>query len=140
MSLFVQDGIPPPAATSAYDLNDIVSWMKHRHRTPFCIPAASNPDLIFVLKLADGSFIWVVFQVTPEASDGSDLFACLEDDGLFRDEEHDPDASLHKRAMELLNAPPDSRCIKETLPDRSPCGCFVSAADYFEETCDQGGA
>jgi hypothetical protein len=60
--------------------------MEHKHRTPFCIPAATNPDLIFVLRLADGSFVWVVVQASPKSSNGREILACLGEENLFCDE------------------------------------------------------
>ncbi|KAJ7510875.1 hypothetical protein B0H11DRAFT_2215613 [Mycena galericulata] len=99
------DGIGP-LATSADDLNEIVSWMEHKHHTPFCLPSLTNPDLLFVMKLANGSFLWVVVQATPSASGGGDLLACLHEKELFRDEARDPDLTAHKRAIELLNTSP----------------------------------
>ncbi|KAJ7487284.1 hypothetical protein B0H11DRAFT_2409977 [Mycena galericulata] len=99
------DGVDP-LATSVDDLNEIVSWMEHEHRTPFCLPSRADPDLLFIVKLSTGPFIWVVLQTTPSASDGSDLLVHFSEKQLFRDEERDPDLSAHKRAIELLNTSP----------------------------------
>ncbi|KAJ6602774.1 hypothetical protein DFH09DRAFT_1470732 [Mycena vulgaris] len=82
-----------PLARCAHDLNEIVSWTEHKHRTPFCPSTAVNHDLLFVLKLADALFTWVVVQATPTASDGTDLLTSLEDKSMFST----------KRALELLN-------------------------------------
>ncbi|KAJ7359778.1 hypothetical protein DFH08DRAFT_1038984 [Mycena albidolilacea] len=115
-----------PLATSADSLSEVVSWMEHSNRTPFCTPAAeaSTPDLLFVLKLEDGECMWVIMQVAPVKSDGSDLLESLKEERLFCDaisrgassisisgsilgwQEHNADSSLHKRVIELLNAPP----------------------------------
>ncbi|KAJ7510880.1 hypothetical protein B0H11DRAFT_2183616 [Mycena galericulata] len=105
-SVISESDVVGPLATSAHYLKAIVSWMEHKDRTAFCLPAARNPDLLFAMRLANGSFIWVVVQATPSASDGNDLLACLEEEQLFRDEEHDPDFSAHNRAIQLLNTPP----------------------------------
>ncbi|KIM37392.1 hypothetical protein M413DRAFT_20297 [Hebeloma cylindrosporum] len=38
-------------------------WLDHRSHTPICFPHISmGPDLIFILRLSDGSLIWVVLQ------------------------------------------------------------------------------
>ncbi|KAJ7741218.1 hypothetical protein DFH07DRAFT_838326 [Mycena maculata] len=116
-SVISEPDISGPLATSAQTLDELASWMGHKDRTPFCLPVATNPDLLFVLKLADGSFVWVVLQATPNPSDGSELLECLEEDKLFCDEEHDPEHSAHKRAMELLNSPPTgSHATKSDSP------------------------
>ncbi|KAJ7141999.1 hypothetical protein C8R46DRAFT_1360977 [Mycena filopes] len=103
---------PGPLATSANDLNTVISWMEHNSRTPFCLPGAMSPDLMFILRLADGSFIWVVIQATTGDSDGDDLLACLEDDSLFCDEEQDPGRTSHNRAIRLLNGRPAGEASK----------------------------
>ncbi|XP_006457031.1 hypothetical protein AGABI2DRAFT_122905 [Agaricus bisporus var. bisporus H97] len=41
----------------------LLSWLGHRFHTPFCFPHRSmGPDVLFVLKLSDGSHIWVALQ------------------------------------------------------------------------------
>ena len=38
-------------------------WLEHRSHTPICFPHLSmGPDLIFILRLSDGSLIWVALQ------------------------------------------------------------------------------
>ena len=38
-------------------------WLEHRLHSPICFPHLSmGPDLIFILRLSDGSLIWVVLQ------------------------------------------------------------------------------
>ncbi|KAJ7108417.1 hypothetical protein C8R43DRAFT_936860 [Mycena crocata] len=107
-----------PLAVSASNLDEVVAWMEHRHHTPFCLPVFSNPDLIFVLKLADGSLMSVVVQSTPTATDGIELLGSLEQENLFCDEKGDPEAVAHKRAVELLNAlPNDSGTYKSASPN-----------------------
>ena len=42
---------------------ETTAWLNHRSHSPFCFPVDSmGPDLIFVLRLADGSTIWVALQ------------------------------------------------------------------------------
>lgn len=44
---------------------DTLAWLKHEHKTVFCISSieSSAPVLLFALKLADGSLIWVFLSV-----------------------------------------------------------------------------
>ncbi|KAJ7217642.1 hypothetical protein B0H12DRAFT_330584 [Mycena haematopus] len=79
-------GIVAPLATSAGSLDEVVSWMEHSSQTPFCIPEAETltPDMLFVLKLEDGAYIWVVMRVEPTTSDGG-LVESLEETSLFCD-------------------------------------------------------
>ncbi|KAJ6629880.1 hypothetical protein B0H10DRAFT_1212047 [Mycena sp. CBHHK59/15] len=121
-------------ATTTGGTDEIVSWLQHEHRTPFCIPVDGNPDLIFVLRLADGSFVWVIVQATESASDGVDLLACLEEACLFRDEEHDPDLTYHNRALELLSALP---CAAEPSKTGSPTVLRVLASFENQITLTQ---
>ena len=38
-------------------------WLEHRSHSPICFPHLSmGPDLMFVLRLSDGSLIWVALQ------------------------------------------------------------------------------
>ncbi|KAJ7152455.1 hypothetical protein C8R46DRAFT_1121282 [Mycena filopes] len=93
-------------ATSAHGLDEIIAWMEHSHRTPFCVPASANPDLIFALRLADASFMWIIVQAAPLSTDWSELLPPLEEENLFCDTGRDPDLSSHARALELLNSVP----------------------------------
>ncbi|KAJ7888087.1 hypothetical protein B0H14DRAFT_3127378 [Mycena olivaceomarginata] len=108
VGLHTTTGTVTPLATGVSSLEDVVSWMEHARPTPFCIPAAeaSTPDLLFVLKLKNGAYLWVVMQLTPTKSNGSDLLKSLEEAHLFCDADHNADSALHTRAIELLNAPP----------------------------------
>ncbi|KAJ7152447.1 hypothetical protein C8R46DRAFT_1121262 [Mycena filopes] len=102
-------------ATSADGLDEIIAWMEHAHRTPFCVPASANPDLIFALRLADASFVWVIVQAAPLSTDGSELLPPLQEENLFCDTEgRDPDLSSHARALELLNGAPAGTRIGKT--------------------------
>jgi hypothetical protein len=39
------------------------AWLEHKTRAPLCFPHVSmGPDLLFVVRLADGSCIWVALQ------------------------------------------------------------------------------
>ncbi|KAJ6487604.1 hypothetical protein C8R45DRAFT_993734 [Mycena sanguinolenta] len=105
-SAIPETGIVAPLATSAIGLEEVVSWMEHATRTPFCIPDAEAFDLLFVLKLGNGAYIWVIMRVDPTTSDSGDLLKSLEETNLFCDAESDADSTLHKRAVELLNASP----------------------------------
>ncbi|KAJ7439812.1 hypothetical protein B0H11DRAFT_2101093 [Mycena galericulata] len=43
---------------------DTMSWLEHRFKTPFCFPDDNmGPDILCVLKLDDGSLMWVAVQV-----------------------------------------------------------------------------
>ncbi|KAF7351458.1 hypothetical protein MSAN_01577900 [Mycena sanguinolenta] len=105
-SVIPDTGIVAPLAMSATSLEEAVSWMEHATRTPFCIPQAEAFDLLFVLKLGNGAYIWVIMRVDPTTSDGGDLLKSLEETNLFCDAESDVDSTLHKRAVELLNTSP----------------------------------
>ncbi|KAH9475550.1 hypothetical protein JR316_0012665 [Psilocybe cubensis] len=49
--------------TNAKSPEDTSSWLGHNSYTPICFPHISmGPDLVFVLRLSDGSLIWVVLQ------------------------------------------------------------------------------
>lgn len=50
---------------SAKSLDQVLSWLTHTHDTPspFCFPnSCMGPDVLFILKLSDGTFIWVALQ------------------------------------------------------------------------------
>ena len=49
--------------TNAKSLEETSHWLNHKTHSPICFPHfAMGPDLIFVLRLSDGSLIWVVLQ------------------------------------------------------------------------------
>lgn len=49
--------------TNAKSPEDTLAWLAHRTHTPICFPHSSmGPDLLFVLRLADRSLIWVALQ------------------------------------------------------------------------------
>ncbi|KAJ7746506.1 hypothetical protein DFH07DRAFT_942681 [Mycena maculata] len=83
----------PTLATITDSMADTISWLQHQEPTPFCIPSnKSSPDLIFVLKMADGTFVWVFLRAAVSAdkllkeSDVKDILLKLQDDNLFCDE------------------------------------------------------
>ncbi|KAK6992726.1 hypothetical protein R3P38DRAFT_2568906 [Favolaschia claudopus] len=76
-------------ATIASSLDNMVSWLEHSNpdRTPFCVPQnAASPDLIFYLKLQDGSYVSIVMRVSAGNGDDEDLLADLEEPQLFCDD------------------------------------------------------
>ncbi|KAJ7186480.1 hypothetical protein C8R46DRAFT_1184477 [Mycena filopes] len=91
-----------PLAISCRGVNETISWLEHKRAAPFCLSIDSNPDIIFTLRLADGSFIRVIVQATP-TGDGSDLLTSLDEDNLFHDEE---EPASRARALEVLNTTP----------------------------------
>ncbi|KAK7044912.1 hypothetical protein R3P38DRAFT_182479 [Favolaschia claudopus] len=101
-------------ATSASSLDDIVSWLEHTNpdRTPFCVPqAAASPDLVFYLKLQDGSYLSIVMRVSAGFGDDENLLADLEEPNLFCDDEHGADSPTRRRAIELLSAAISSKDV-----------------------------
>ncbi|KAJ7163092.1 hypothetical protein C8R46DRAFT_1352881 [Mycena filopes] len=100
-----------PLATEASSVEQTTAWLEHQHGTAFCLPSSSIPDILFVLKLADGSFIWVALRAiaTDEPIQVDDLktaLSQLEAKSLFTDE---CDDASHVSALDAL----------QTLPHRS---------------------
>ncbi|KAF8228667.1 hypothetical protein L208DRAFT_1424348 [Tricholoma matsutake] len=49
--------------TNSKTTQETSAWLRHSSHAPLCFPHVSmGPDLLFVVKLADGSFIWVALQ------------------------------------------------------------------------------
>lgn len=49
--------------TNAKSPEETLKWLGLRSQAPICFPhVAMGPDLLFILKLADGSLIWVALQ------------------------------------------------------------------------------
>jgi len=49
--------------TNAKSPEETSGWLEHRNHSPFCFPHISmGPDLVFVMRLSDGSMIWVALQ------------------------------------------------------------------------------
>ncbi|KAJ6521345.1 hypothetical protein DFH09DRAFT_1425033 [Mycena vulgaris] len=98
-----------PLATSAVSLEDTVSWLEHQHGTAFCLPSSSSSDLLFALKLANGSFIWVALKAIPSTepiidSELKTAVSQLAAGSLFVDEGAEP--SLQARAIAAIHALP----------------------------------
>ncbi|KAJ7629908.1 hypothetical protein B0H17DRAFT_542649 [Mycena rosella] len=96
-----------PLATDATLVEDTISWLEHQSDTAFCLPSSSTPDLLFALKLADKSFIWVALRAiaSTDSISHSELetaIAQLKPDSLFTDEGDD----MHARAIGALQALP----------------------------------
>ncbi|KAJ7746498.1 hypothetical protein DFH07DRAFT_591550 [Mycena maculata] len=101
----------PTLATITDSMADTISWLQHREPTPFCILSSkSSPDLIFVLKMADGTFVWVFLRAAVSAdkllkeSDVKDILLKLQDDNLFCDED---DERLRTSAKDALKGLPN---------------------------------
>jgi hypothetical protein len=60
---FLFSGPSVTLGTNAKSLEETSHWLNHKIHSPICFPhSAMGPDLIFVLRLSDGSLIWVVLQ------------------------------------------------------------------------------
>lgn len=60
---FLFSGPSVTLGTNAKSPEETSDWLKHKTHSPICFPHdAMGPDLIFVLRLSDGSLIWVVLQ------------------------------------------------------------------------------
>ncbi|KAF7299395.1 hypothetical protein MIND_00889100 [Mycena indigotica] len=68
-----------PLAYQATSVEDTLAWMEHRVGTAFCLPHSSNVDLVFVIRMADGDFVWVILKavVNEEPIQPSNLGAML---------------------------------------------------------------
>ncbi|KAJ7175335.1 hypothetical protein C8R46DRAFT_62586 [Mycena filopes] len=98
-----------PLATETSSAEETAAWLDHRHGTAFCLPSSSSPDILFALKLADGSFIWVALRAiaTDEPIQVDDLKAALsqlEIKNLFTGGEGDD--AFHTSAIDALEALP----------------------------------
>ena len=55
VNLGIDNTTSPPEETS--------KWLEHHSHSPICFPHLSmGPDLLFILRLSDGSLIWVALQ------------------------------------------------------------------------------
>ncbi|KAJ3505936.1 hypothetical protein NLJ89_g7152 [Agrocybe chaxingu] len=60
---FLFSGPSVTLGANAKSPEETSEWLDHRSPTPMCFPHISmGPDLIFVLRLSDGTLIWVVLQ------------------------------------------------------------------------------
>ncbi|KAJ7910528.1 hypothetical protein B0H13DRAFT_2486368 [Mycena leptocephala] len=97
-----------PLATASQSPEDALSWLIHESDgSPFCLPSSGNPDLIFVLRLAEGTFIRTILHAssTTSALHNSELrhiIQHMDNDGLFSVE----DPELHQRTISALKAIP----------------------------------
>lgn len=49
--------------TNAKTVEEMSAWLEHQSHAPMCFPHPSmGPDILFVLKLSDGSLVWVALQ------------------------------------------------------------------------------
>ncbi|KAF7301164.1 hypothetical protein MIND_00680900 [Mycena indigotica] len=51
-----------PLAHHATSVEETLLWMEHWIGTAFCLPCLPNVDLMFIIRLADGTFIWVALK------------------------------------------------------------------------------
>ncbi|KAF9446423.1 hypothetical protein P691DRAFT_627847, partial [Macrolepiota fuliginosa MF-IS2] len=52
----------------------VLDWLGHRTHSPFCFPHQSmGPDVMFILRLSDGSLIWVALQTKWSRGDKGNL-------------------------------------------------------------------
>ncbi|CAA7263844.1 unnamed protein product [Cyclocybe aegerita] len=60
---FLFSGPSVTLGANAKSPEETSEWLHHQSPTPMCFPHISmGPDLIFVLRLSDGTMIWVVLQ------------------------------------------------------------------------------
>jgi hypothetical protein len=60
---FLFSGPSVTLGTNAKSLEETSHWLNHMNHSPICFPHSDmGPDLIFILRLSDGSLIWVVLQ------------------------------------------------------------------------------
>ncbi|KAJ7163109.1 hypothetical protein C8R46DRAFT_1221906 [Mycena filopes] len=95
-----------PLATETSSAEETAAWLDHRHGTAFCLPSSSTPDILFVLKLADDSFIWVALRAiaTDEPIQVDDLktaLSQLEARNLFTGEGDKTLQALPRRSSKL---------------------------------------
>ncbi|KAJ7175307.1 hypothetical protein C8R46DRAFT_62449 [Mycena filopes] len=95
-----------PLATETSSAEETAAWLDHRHGTAFCLPSSSTPDILFVLKLADDSFIWVALRAiaTDEPIQVDDLkvaLSQLEARNLFTGEGDNTLQALPHRSSKL---------------------------------------
>ncbi|KAJ7474513.1 hypothetical protein B0H11DRAFT_2236198 [Mycena galericulata] len=96
----------PTLATVTDSMTETVSWLRHREQTPFCISSReSSPDLMFILQLADGTFIWVFLQTVVSTDNNLEsILVNLQDANLFSAED---DEKLRDTARDALKALPN---------------------------------
>ncbi|KAF7306404.1 hypothetical protein MIND_00431600 [Mycena indigotica] len=110
-----------PLATVTTTLDETTRWISHEYGTAFCIPSSPNIDLLYALKLADNSFIWVAARlfatdepVMPDALDPA--ISLLDIDSLFV--ETTVDFATSRRAADGLRSLSGVRqrpCVLRTI-------------------------
>ncbi|KAJ6449439.1 hypothetical protein C8R47DRAFT_358570 [Mycena vitilis] len=113
---FSESSASTPLTSSASALSGVASWLDGSEgaRTPFCLSHAADPDLLFVLRLADGKLVRVILRcvVTDAALEKvplEQMICQLEPDALFREEGDDAESSDRAQvaAKALATAEPD---------------------------------
>ncbi|KAJ7746776.1 hypothetical protein DFH07DRAFT_1062943 [Mycena maculata] len=96
-------------ATDPTSPDGLISWLEHDNSglPPFCLPSMGSPDLIFVLRLAEGTFIQIILQAcaTSTIIPNSKLREMIQDTdnaNLFPFE----NPALHGRAIAALQVLP----------------------------------
>ncbi|KAJ7162000.1 hypothetical protein C8R43DRAFT_1104968 [Mycena crocata] len=115
-------------ATAPKSLEDTVSWLvrEEAEHPPFCLPFSGPPNLVFVLRLADGSFIRTILHAsfTTSVLKNSDLrriIVNMDDGNLFPGDVNTSflffpsgltnckqDPELHGRAISALQTVPSA--------------------------------
>ncbi|KAJ7070137.1 hypothetical protein C8F01DRAFT_1364186 [Mycena amicta] len=97
-----------PLAKEAASVEETLEWLEHQHGTAFCLPSLTNVDLLFVVRLADESFVWVVLKAlaTDEPIHPPELqtaLSQLQADSLFGDVDAELQSRLEKAVDSLPN-------------------------------------
>ncbi|KAJ6617059.1 hypothetical protein B0H10DRAFT_1337599 [Mycena sp. CBHHK59/15] len=108
-----------PIAFIPNSLGDIISWLDEKAGPAFCLPFTPNPDLLFVLKLADGSLVRVILHAAASDSvlEGTKLkkiITRLELKNMFLDEDAAPDIPERDSLIQKFLKPKTSDGSDET--------------------------
>uniref|UniRef100_A0A0W0G577 Uncharacterized protein n=1 Tax=Moniliophthora roreri TaxID=221103 RepID=A0A0W0G577_MONRR len=86
------DRIHRTLVTYSTTLADTLSWMRHHHRTPFCIHVTeTTATLIFIVKLSNNTRFWAIMRVLHSLADEDvatkirDTAHDLQAENLFRE-------------------------------------------------------
>ncbi|KAK0503728.1 hypothetical protein EDD18DRAFT_1062456, partial [Armillaria luteobubalina] len=100
---------------------DTLTWLKDKHRTVFCIHSANSasPALLFSLRLADESLVWLFLHVNLDESarelvpetELQDMLKALQPEALFNECPSDPPKESA--------VSDDIRKLLESLPNKS---------------------
>ncbi|KAJ7602446.1 hypothetical protein DFH06DRAFT_1115694 [Mycena polygramma] len=103
---FSESSASTSLASSASALNEVESWLDGSEGawTPFCLSHTPDPDLLFVLRLADGKFVRVILRsvVTDAALEKvalENITSLLEPDALLREEGNNAESSDHTKVV-----------------------------------------